>query len=494
MMLKSNLKVTLMCCLGLMVLVEKAQAIPAFARKYQTSCATCHEAYPRLNGVGESFRLNGYRFTDDELYIKDEPVELGDEAYKRLWPQAIWPSDMPGLPPISVTLDNEAIYDIGGTKAARTDFNFPKRSKIMAAGALGDAMSAFVELGFTRQGAGASHHGGAATTEGTETEVEGWLQFEDLFGLENAFNFRIGSLGMHEMGLFTARSHNSFSPTGYLYSSWSMPSPGAHNIEDVVAGVTEHDGVSMTGNPYVVHAQPGVELNGFNRSWRYAVGIVNGNAQNFNDNNNEKDVFFQIAHKIGGLGFDGSGTGEQGTLGGASNPWQDDSLTLSFFGYSGTSPVTVTAENDAADEDDDYSSTQADRFWRAGPGALWRTGDLQLGCGYVWGRNKNPFGVVSTGSVASRSWFVEANYFAQPWIMPYARYEVLTLDLPSAVTSTDEASWAQGANQKRIVTGTKMLLRANVSLGIEGILYLKDSRESSYKNNSMVKVTAGIAF
>jgi hypothetical protein len=41
---------------------RRAGAIPAFARKYETSCQTCHVAAPALTPFGEAFRLNGYRF------------------------------------------------------------------------------------------------------------------------------------------------------------------------------------------------------------------------------------------------------------------------------------------------------------------------------------------------------------------------------------------------------------------------------------------------
>ncbi len=479
----------LMFCLVLTTLTQDARAMPAFARKYQTSCATCHEAFPRLNGVGEAFRLNGFKFTDDELYIKEEPVELGDEAYKRLWPNAIWPSDMPGMPPLSLTLDNDASYDIGGTQSARTEFKFPQRAKLLGAGAMGDNMSVFVELGFTRQGAGGGdHHGGAATEEGTDTDVEGWVQFEDLFGRENMYNIRLGTIGMHEIGLFTARGHNSFSISNYLYSAWSMPTPTHDNVADVLA-ITE-DGIDYDGNPFTIHAQPGIELNGFGKKWRYALGLVNGNGDKFNDNNTEKDVYLQLAYKFGGMGFDGSGMEDQETLGSASDPWRDDSLTCSLFGYYGTSPVTID-DDDPADE---FASNQSDRFWRLGPGLLWRTGDLQLGSGYIWGKNDNPFGALSTDAVDSKSWFVEANYFAKPWLIPYARYETLTLDLPNEVSNTDEASWASGADQERFIIGTKMLLRANVSLGLEGILYTKDDREGSNDDNSMFLASLKIAF
>lgn len=43
-----------------------AHAIPAFARKYQTSCARCHTAFPKLNSYGESFKLRGYQTLGEE--------------------------------------------------------------------------------------------------------------------------------------------------------------------------------------------------------------------------------------------------------------------------------------------------------------------------------------------------------------------------------------------------------------------------------------------
>ena len=41
--------------------LENADAIPPFARKYQTACTTCHTAFPKLNPFGMAFRATGYR-------------------------------------------------------------------------------------------------------------------------------------------------------------------------------------------------------------------------------------------------------------------------------------------------------------------------------------------------------------------------------------------------------------------------------------------------
>ena len=42
-----------------------AGAVPAFARRYEVSCGTCHQYhYPRLNAFGTRFMLNGYQLPD----------------------------------------------------------------------------------------------------------------------------------------------------------------------------------------------------------------------------------------------------------------------------------------------------------------------------------------------------------------------------------------------------------------------------------------------
>lgn len=77
-----------------------ASAVPAFARKYHTACSTCHIAFPARNGFGEAFRNNGYRFPEntDEEMVKEEPIKLGSDSYKKVFPDAIWPSDIPNMP------------------------------------------------------------------------------------------------------------------------------------------------------------------------------------------------------------------------------------------------------------------------------------------------------------------------------------------------------------------------------------------------------------
>jgi hypothetical protein len=46
------------------------RAIPAFARKYGLPCSACHEAWPKLNAFGQTFKDNGYQLGND----RDAPI------------------------------------------------------------------------------------------------------------------------------------------------------------------------------------------------------------------------------------------------------------------------------------------------------------------------------------------------------------------------------------------------------------------------------------
>lgn len=416
--------------------IPRLWSIPAFSRKYKTSCATCHEAYPRLNAVGEAFRLNGYKFVDDETYIKDEPVVLGQEAYKKVWPEAIWPSDIPGLPPLSLRVISRYTVDLGGTKEARSTFETPYEVELLTAGALGDRISFFGEVEMEKE------HGEF------ETDFEAWLQFEDLFGAnaENAFNVRVGSLGMHEMGLFTARDHNRMTIDRYLYGNWRLPYPG---------------GFATRNRFRLRNTQPGVEINGFGPRWRYAVGLVNGGEGDTEDNNSAKDIYFQLTFKGGGLGFDGSGGKiDTGAAAGSEGIYRDDSFTFGIFGYRGKALVQARAGAEEAE----------DLFWRIGPGAQVKYKKVRLGAGYLFGKNNEPYAGVSQASVDSNAYFLEVESFVYPWLVPSIRYEALGFDLPAV------AKLQRDQDQRRIIASLSALIRANVRLVAEGRFGLVDER------------------
>ncbi len=99
---------------------SKSYAIPPFARKYQTSCQTCHIDFPKLNDFGKAFKDAGFKFpTDDETYIKEPPVMLGAPANKQSFPDSVWPGEIPGLPPVGLRYNQFFQY----TGSNRNQFN-----------------------------------------------------------------------------------------------------------------------------------------------------------------------------------------------------------------------------------------------------------------------------------------------------------------------------------------------------------------------------------
>src|SRR5437763_7087428 len=89
----------------------KSSAIPAFSRKYQTACTTCHNNYPELNDFGEAFKKNGFKFPkDDETFVKEVPVLLGAKAQREAFPKAVYPGEIPGSLPLGFRYSGFATY------------------------------------------------------------------------------------------------------------------------------------------------------------------------------------------------------------------------------------------------------------------------------------------------------------------------------------------------------------------------------------------------
>ena len=97
-----------------LMLARTAQAIPYFARKYDTGCATCHTVVPKLNAAGLAFRARGY--------------ELPGADIKRTIPVAAW---------------------VGGRSENRPDADvdraFVDKLELISGGRLGSKVSYFAE-------------------------------------------------------------------------------------------------------------------------------------------------------------------------------------------------------------------------------------------------------------------------------------------------------------------------------------------------------------
>lgn len=78
-----------------------AAAISPFTRRYHLGCGTCHAGGPsRLSPFGDAFRDNGYLLPADEAFARDPPMALGAPARAMLFPNTIWPGELPATAPL----------------------------------------------------------------------------------------------------------------------------------------------------------------------------------------------------------------------------------------------------------------------------------------------------------------------------------------------------------------------------------------------------------
>ena len=477
---------TLIAWLSVLAFVDRAEAIPVFARKYGTSCITCHAGFPKLNGEGEAFRRNGYQFPiDDDLQVKDEPIIMGDESYKEIWPNAIWPSDIPHLPPVAfrARMGVKQFLDTP-TGSPGPDFQFPMDYSLLSAGTFGENISWYAGMvlaGRGGHGGGGAHGGGEA--EGLEPELERlFVQFSNLFAwskYDDDDGTRLGnrwiSLPRHAMNLRVGQ----FEPQ--VIAPWSSihRQLGAQGRLPNLA--------TMGANSFMFEpALRGFELHGVLRQYNsYAIGLVNGNStMTAWDNNTPKDFYFRVARKWWGYPLDGvigeanivddGGPAYEDPSADELGPpgmdfWREIAFETGFFGYFGRN--TVMAEEDEnvifhgeVHGTEEHMMMRFDDFYRLGYDTRFQFQDLDLFGACVWGWDSDPVSHDDPNAIQSETmftWFVEADYVCKPWLTLFGRYEELEF---SSADRQEENAIARG------VTGAVFTVRTNMRVITEVVI------------------------
>jgi hypothetical protein len=384
--------------------VPSANAIPAFARVHKTSCQTCHVGFPKLNPFGEAFRLNGYRMPG-EMEPEVKPQSLGAEAYKKMWPKAIYPSDIPAYVPLAMNVKMASIYasslDENGRSLIKNDFQFPQEANLFSAGTLGEHMSFFGEVTWGENPDGSS-----------ETELEhAQLHFNSPFGPKHLFNFKIGKFapdlaaGFQEMWISTDNGIDTlfaFNPIGLNGGT----------------GLAE-EGIALPGSV------KGIEMYGVGaHRFFYTVGVVNGlgpSPGGSTDANAHKDLYARVDYKFGGMGLDGDTTGL--TL--PPENWRERSVRVGVLGYSGN------GKGFDFPFEDEQVNIQDRNFTRAGVYASWIFNDLNVFGVALTGRDKlDTFAtdgtLENTATHRYHTWFVQGDYVILPPLQASLRYENLT--------------------------------------------------------------------
>ncbi len=398
--------------LVLAVSIRPASAVPAFARKYQTSCQTCHVVFPKLNPFGEAFRLNGYRMpAETEEQVKETPLSLGSEAYKKTWPSMVYPSTISGHVPIAVNIKMADVYssETDGTSRTitRNDFQFPQEVNLFAAGTLGEKFGYLAELTF-ENGAGASIERAHFTAN-------------SVGGPEHAFNFKVGMFapdladGFQEMWLMTDNGIDSmftYNPIG---------------VQGGTGTAEEGGGISIPANV------KGIEFYGVAKHrFFYTLGVTDGLGQvstdpaanphsTGNDPHSGKDWYARFDYKFGGMGLDGDTTGK--TL--PAENWRENSVRLGILGYHGTGDDVAFGVVDPLGNPFNVVDR---RYDRVGLYVSWLWRDLNLFGVYLHG--KDDLTVTDATTLAETrpnptydSWFIQGDYVIRPPFQVSLRYE-----------------------------------------------------------------------
>lgn len=135
---------------------DTIMAIPAFARKYDMSCTTCHAPAPRLKAYGEEFAGNGFVLSD-----QDAPryyIDTGDDDLSLI-------RDFP----LAVRLEGLVTYN--NNNAEKSDFNAPYNLKLLSGGEIAKDIAYYFYFYF-------SEHGEIVGLE------DAFIMFNNLFGSE----------------------------------------------------------------------------------------------------------------------------------------------------------------------------------------------------------------------------------------------------------------------------------------------------------------------
>lgn len=430
----------------------KTSAIPAFSRKYQTSCTTCHSNYPELNDFGEAFKKNGFKFPkDDESFVKDVPVMLGAKAQKEAFPEAVYPGEIPGSIPIAFRYSGNFNWNAkqpqplqASAFTPRTDLFVPNTFTIISAGSFGENLAFWIDNDISTGGTGAG--GGLG---------DGYLRYNDIghaLGLpKNALNVRFGQF---ELDL-------PFSQARTIY-------PSAYDIfSETAVGLAPSAGATVfqtTNNPFFLGTpQRGIEFGGYpnNGNFTWSVAVVDGTNSAYGLGSsltarNTKDVYVRVSQKFNLERDPQSRNAIQAS--GPTGPRDHTSIRVGAFYYHGENQLNFGGAQYS------FLGTINEPFYRVGGDLRFKYRKVELfGVGMHGHDNNHSVDTVAQTIMSARAvtysgGFAGSNFWLFPWLIAYARYDFV--DSP-----TDFANGlSQHRTRNRFSPGFQVLVRANIKV------------------------------
>jgi hypothetical protein len=438
-----------------------SHAIPAFSRKYQTSCTTCHDDYPKLNDFGLAFKQNGFKFPkDDESYVKEPPVMLGAKAQKEAFPGVVYPGEIPGNLPIAFRYSGNFTWNANQPPALQaaafvpeTDLFVPNTFTIISAGSFGENLSFWVDDDISTTGSGALGGMGDA-----------YLRYNDLghiFHLpKNVLNVRFGQF---ELDLPFTQARTIY-PSAYdVYSETAVAQPSTTTGQTVF---------QTTNNPFALGVpQRGIEFGGYpnNGNFIWSVTVDNGTNSAYGlppsagltgdglTSRNTKDVYVRVSQKFNLERDPDSRKAIQAA--GTTGPHDHTSIRLGGFYYHGQNQLNYGGSQFS------FLGTIKEPFYRTGGDVRFKyRNKLELfGLAMVGHDNNHSIDTVAqtitnVPAVTYTGGFVGSNYWIYPWLIAYMRYDFVN-------SPTDYANGvSQYRTRNRYSPGFQVLVRPNIKV------------------------------
>ena len=239
--------------LAVLVSQESVLAIPAFARKYNMTCKTCHYPIPRLKEYGNEFAGNGFQLADQEAprYYSD----TGDDKLSLI-------RDFP----IAIRMDAFVQYrDLNNGKDGQTDLETPYLIKLVSGGALTENIAYYFYFYMDERG----------EVAGVE---DAYIMFNNLFGAD--FDIYLGQFQISDP-LFKRELRLTLED----YNAYTTKVGNSHKSLKYDRGMMVTLGLD-TGTSFVFEL-----LNG--------NGLATADADHTFDDNKNKDVMGRISQDIG---------------------------------------------------------------------------------------------------------------------------------------------------------------------------------------------------
>lgn len=438
---------------GVLVVIEtstpRLMAIPAFARKYHTACATCHSNWPELNDFGRAFKINGFKFPkDDDDFVKEPPLVLGAEAQKDNFPHSIYPGELPLLP-IAFRYSGYFSYNSPQPDAVaaaigylpKTELFQPNTFTILAAGSLGPSLAFWIDDDLSTGGSGAD--GGLG---------DGYIKANDFLGHylhipRNDLNVRFGQFEL-DLPFTQARTINLTDYAIYDETAsvnFSGTGPFAGTSANLFNFASTQRGVELGGYPH----------RGY--TW-WSVTLLDG--ANSSGTINHKDVYVNLGQRFD-LERDPK-VREQVQASGSSGVHDHTSIRFNGFAYFGNNELNHGGslfEGLPSIHEPFYRAGGAFNYKFRGNFSLW--GLYQHAHDSNKALNADSTGFVSATPVTYSGGFLEAEYWVYPWLIAEMRYDGVN-------SATDRFNGVSRYDTRSIYSpALQVLVRPNIKLEMQ---------------------------